>query len=71
MLYIFVLPFVRWQLSGVRCQVLRVTYHMSIMPTATATDPPPDNSPNIQSIMLLLILTKTHQQEVAAIIDPF
>ena len=34
--------FVRCQVSGVRCQVLRdVSCHLSLMPTATATDPPP------------------------------
>ena len=44
--------------SGVMCQVLHVslvTCHMSLAPTATATDSPPANFPNIHSSMLLLI----------------
>ena len=30
------------QVSGVRCRMSRVTCHMSLTPTATATDPPID-----------------------------
>ena len=37
----FDLSGVRCQVSGVRCQVSPVTYHMSLTPTATATDRPP------------------------------
>ena len=36
-------------MSGVACCVLRVTCHLSITPTATATDPPPANSPIMHS----------------------
>ena len=37
-------------ISCVICQVLRVTCHRSLMPTATATDPPPANSLNMHRI---------------------
>ena len=36
-------------MSGVRCSVLRVTCHLSLKPTATATDPPSAKSPNMHS----------------------
>ena len=36
-------------MSGVACCVLRVTCHLSITPTATATDPPHANSPIMHS----------------------
>ena len=52
-----------FQLSGVRCQVSGVrfcmsplTCHMSVTPTATATDPTPAKSPSMHSRMFLLIL---------------
>ena len=35
--------------SCVTCHVSLVTGHLSLMPTATATDPPPTNSPFMQS----------------------
>ena len=38
--------------SGVRCFVLRVTCHMPLTPTATATHPPPTNSLTMQSRMV-------------------
>ena len=31
-------------MSGVACHMSPVNYHLSLTPTATATDPPPDNS---------------------------
>ena len=45
---------VRCQVSGVRCRMSRVTYHLSLTPTATvtATDPPPANSLIMQSWLL-------------------
>ena len=39
--------------SGVRCHVLRVTFHMSLTSTATAIDPPPAKS------LLRYLLTKS------------
>ena len=33
------------KMSHVLCHVLRVTLHLSPTPTATATDPPPENTP--------------------------
>ena len=67
------LPGLRFQVSGVRCHVLcvtccmsPVTCHMSLTQTATATDPPPANSPSMHSRMLLLILTYTHKKLVGA-----
>ena len=42
-------------MSGVRCHLSPVTFHMSLNPTTTATDPPPANSPTMHSRMLLLI----------------
>ena len=55
------------RVSCVRCNMSAVTCHMSLTPTATATAmaPLPANSPTIQSRMLLLILTKIHQEWVA------
>ena len=35
--------------SGVRCRMWRINCHLSIMPTVTATDPPPANSPIMHS----------------------
>ena len=35
--------------SGVRCHVSSVSCHLSLTVTATATDPPPANSPTMQS----------------------
>ena len=37
----------------VRCRLSPVTCHMSLMPTATAKDPPPVNSPTMHSRMVL------------------
>ena len=66
---------IRCPRSRVVCCVLPVTCCMSLMPTATATDPPPANSSNMHSRMLLLILTQAHQQWVAKtnkyIFNPF
>ena len=45
---------VRGQVSGVRCQVSRVTCHMSLTPTDRATDPPPANSPTMHSREILV-----------------
>ena len=56
---------IRCQVSGVACRVSLVIYHMSLTPTATVTDPPHANSPNIHSMMPLQLLTYTHQQRVA------
>ena len=42
------MPCVTCHLSGVMCQVSRVTCHLSLTPTATATDPPA-NSPIMHS----------------------
>ena len=41
----------------VMCCITPVTWHMSLRPRATATDPPPAYSSSIYSKMLLLILT--------------
>ena len=38
--------------SFVACHVSRVTYHVSLTPTATATDPPPANSPIMHTKLL-------------------
>ena len=35
------------QVSGFICRLSSVTCHMSVTPTATATDPPPANSPTM------------------------
>ena len=35
----------KYKMSGVTCCVSPVTCHMSLKPTATATDPPRANSP--------------------------
>ena len=57
--------YVRCHVSCVTCRVSPVTFHMSLTPTATATDPPPANSPKMHSRMLLFhILASTHQQRV-------
>ena len=40
---------VTFQVSHVMCHMLHVTCHMSIAATATATDPPPANSPTLHS----------------------
>ena len=48
--------------KNVMRQVSGVTCHMSLRPTATATDPPPANSPTMHSRMLLLIMTQIPQQ---------
>ena len=42
---------------GVTCSVSPVPCNMSLMPTATATDPFPANSPSMLWLMLRLILT--------------
>ena len=34
------------------CNLPHVAFHMSLTPTATATDPPPANSPTIHSRMV-------------------
>ena len=39
------------QVQGVMCNVLHVTCHMSLTPTARATDPPPAKSPTMHSRM--------------------
>ena len=39
-------------MSGVRFQVSCVTCHMSLTQTATATDPPPANSPTMHIRMV-------------------
>ena len=44
-------PCVRCQMSGVICPMSHVLCHMSLTPTATATDLPPANSPAMQSRM--------------------
>ena len=36
-------------MSSVTCHVLHATYHMSLIPTATVTNPPPANSPTMHS----------------------
>ena len=41
-------PHKKKYVSCVMCHVLPVTCHMSLMPTATAMDPPPANSPTMQ-----------------------
>ena len=53
------------QVSHGTCRLSPVTCCMSLMPTATARDPSPTNCPSMESRMLLLILTWTHQQWVA------
>ena len=56
-MYTFVLKKKVKKLSGVR--LLGVTRHMSLRPLTTANDPPPANSSNIYSKILLLIMTRT------------
>ena len=43
---------VKFQLSRVTCQVLRVACHLSLTPTATATDPSHANSPFMYSRLI-------------------
>ena len=40
------------QMSHVKCCMPHVTCHMSLTPTAIATDPPPANSPTLHSRMV-------------------
>ena len=53
---------IRCEVSGARCQVSHVKCHMSLTPTATATDPPPANSPTRHIRMLLLIVAYIQQR---------
>ena len=46
---------IRCHVSHVMCHMSRVTYYLSITPTATATDPPPANS----TIMHSSLFTKS------------
>ena len=41
--------YVTCHMSHVKCHVSRVACHLSLTPTATATDPPPANSPIMYS----------------------
>ena len=67
--YIFIYLRFIWQvrchMSLVTCHMSLVTCHMSLTPSATATNPPPTNSPNMLRRIRLLILTYIHKLFVA------
>ena len=39
---------------GVRCHMSRITCHLPLMPTATATDPAPAHSPTMHSRLVCI-----------------
>ena len=41
-----------YKLQNCRCHISRVACHMSLTSTATATDPPPSNSPTMHSMLV-------------------